>query len=111
MDSGPDRKNGKSGSSILALAIIGSEDCLYLNIARPQGTVSGDKLPIMFFIHGGSHTSGSGTEDTYINQPKLAEKGILVTHNYRLGAFGFLAHPEITEQDKLMYGGSKKVLE
>ncbi|MGC1678346.1 MAG: carboxylesterase/lipase family protein [Candidatus Binataceae bacterium] len=66
----------------------GSEDCLYLNIYTPNP--AGTRLPVMVWIHGGTFISGTGA--TY-NGSKLAAKGnlIVVTINYRLGPFGFLA--------------------
>lgn len=66
----------------------GSEDCLYLNIYTPKP--AGTRLPVMVWIHGGTFISGTGA--TY-NGSKLAAMGnlIVVTINYRLGPFGFLA--------------------
>ncbi|MHB8381792.1 MAG: carboxylesterase/lipase family protein [Candidatus Binataceae bacterium] len=68
--------------------IEGSEDCLYLNIYTPSP--ARERLPVMVWIHGGTFIVGSGA--TY-DASKLAAKGnlIVVTINYRLGAFGFLA--------------------
>lgn len=74
-----------------------SEDCLFLNIWTPARKAS-DNLPVFVFIHGGGYTEGSGAIDTYDGE-ELAKKGIIViTINYRLGALGFLAHPELTEE-------------
>ena len=70
-----------------------SEDCLYLNVWTP-GTR--ERLPVLFWIHGGGFAAGSGAEPRY-NGARLAARGlVVVTVNYRLGAFGFLAHPELT---------------
>jgi para-nitrobenzyl esterase len=71
-----------------------SEDCLTLNIWT--GSCEADaKQPVMVWIHGGGNLGGAGSEDAY-DGTHLAERGVtLVTFNYRLGAFGFLAHPEI----------------
>lgn len=70
-----------------------SEDCLSLNI----WTASLDreaKQPVMLWIHGGGYLGGSGSEDAY-DSAALARRGVtVVTFNYRLGAFGFLAHPD-----------------
>ncbi len=74
-----------------------SEDCLFLNVWTPAKTTS-DNLAVMFFIHGGALTEGSGGIDVY-NGMELAKKGIIVvTINYRLGVLGFLAHPELTAE-------------
>jgi para-nitrobenzyl esterase len=72
-----------------------SEDCLYLNIYTPAKS-PGDRLPVMFFVHGGGLTFSAGT---YYDGEALAKKGIIVvTFNYRLGVFGFLAHPELSKE-------------
>lgn len=66
------------------------EGALTLNIWTPAKT--GEKLPVYVFIHGGAFASGSGSQDTY-ESTNLAKQGIVaVTINYRLNAFGFLAH-------------------
>ena len=76
-----------------------SEDCLHLNVRAPAHATRLDhKLPVMVWIHGGDHTDGSGTEPHY-NSDVLPERGcVLVTINYRLGMFGFLAHPELAAE-------------
>jgi para-nitrobenzyl esterase len=73
--------------------VSGSEDCLYLDIQAPLSHVD-SKLPVMFWIHGGGNTSG--LKDSY-NFSKLVkkEKVIVVSINYRLGAFGWFTHPSI----------------
>ena len=78
---------------------MASEDCLYLNVWTPARSGTTD-LPVLVYFHGGGNTTGSGDELRYDGE-KLAEEGIIVvTPNYRLGVFGFLAHPELTaEQD------------
>lgn len=70
-----------------------AEDCLYLNVTAPVGA---RKRPVMLWIHGGGYVFGSGTQYT---ARKLAVQGdvVVVTANYRLGAFGFFAHPELRE--------------
>ncbi len=74
-----------------------SEDCLNMNIYRPRSTES--KLPVLFWVHGGGLTAGSGSRP--VNQgEELAKQGIVVvSFNYRLGAFGFFAHPELSESN------------
>ena len=73
-----------------------SEDCLALHIIAPE---KGEQpYPVMFWIHGGGHQFGSGG-GPYESQG-LANKGVvLVSINYRLGLYGFLAHPELAEED------------
>ena len=69
-----------------------SEDCLYLNVR--SGNLDGAaKQPVMVWIHGGGHQFGSG-DFSYYQSNGLVEKGVvLVTINYRLGVFGYMAHP------------------
>jgi para-nitrobenzyl esterase len=74
-----------------------SEDCLYVNVWTPAKS-AGDRLPVMVWTYGGGFTGGSGAEGRYDGEA-LAKKGIVVvTYNYRLGMFGFLAHPELTRE-------------
>ena len=74
-----------------------SEDCLYLNVWTPA-PASAAKLPVMVWIHGGGFTSGSGSA-AIMDGSRLAARGvILVTFNYRLGRFGFFAHPALTAE-------------
>jgi para-nitrobenzyl esterase len=71
---------------------IGCEDCLYLNIWAPVSAPN--RLPVMFWIHGGGNTIGHGGQE---NGKILAEKygAIVVSLNYRLGPFGWFAHPAL----------------
>lgn len=74
-----------------------SEDCLYLNVWTPAGSSSA-KLPVYFYLSGGGNTEGSGAVPVYDGEG-LARKGIIVvTINYRVGIFGFFAHPELTAE-------------
>jgi para-nitrobenzyl esterase len=74
-----------------------SEDCLYLNVWTPAK--SGDeKLPVLVYFFGGGFMAGDGSEGRYDGEG-MAKKGIVaVTVNYRLGVFGFFAHPELTKE-------------
>ena len=75
-----------------------SEDCLSLNIWRPENTPATAQLPVMVWIHGGGFSSGTTSVPIYDGAP-LARRGIIVVSvNYRLGVFGFLAHPELTRE-------------
>ena len=74
-----------------------SEDCLYLNVWTPAKSVN-ERLPVMVWIYGGAFVGGMTSIPAYDGAP-LAEKGVvLVSVSYRLGAFGFLAHPELTKE-------------
>lgn len=73
-----------------------TEDCLFLNVQRPAGSRPGDGLPVFFWIHGGGD---NGSSNQYDGSQIVAEgKVIVVTINYRLGVFGFLAHPALTRE-------------
>jgi para-nitrobenzyl esterase len=75
-----------------------SEDCLYLNIWTPVPPGAPERLPVMVWIHGGGFVVGSGAEPRY-DGSRLATRGVVVvTLNHRLGALGFLAHPELTAE-------------
>lgn len=82
-----------------------SEDCLYLNLWVPADQPDGP-LPVMVWIYGGAYTEGAGS--TPHNQGDyLAEQNvILLTFNYRLGAFGFMAHPELTAESPFGASGN-----
>ena len=72
-----------------------SEDCLTLNVFRPFEFE--DPLPVMVWIHGGAFVAGSAG-DALFDGSKLAQAGVIVvTLNYRLGAFGWLAHPALAD--------------
>ena len=84
-----------------------SEDCLYLNVFTGAAN-PGDDLPVMVWFHGGGNTAGHGGPLIF-DGSNLAERGaVIVTANYRLGAFGFLAHPALTSESEQntsgMYG-------
>ncbi|WP_423605629.1 carboxylesterase/lipase family protein [Sphingomonas sp. MS122] len=73
-----------------------AEDCLFLNVWTPK-PVPGAKLPVMVWIHGGGFVAGSGALDV-TDGARLARRGVVVvTFNYRLGRFGFFAHPALGE--------------
>ena len=73
------------------------EDCLYLNVWTPAKT-AGDKLPVMVWIYGGGFFGGETSSPAY-DGTRLAEKGVvLVSVAYRVGVFGFLAHPQLSQE-------------
>ena len=85
-----------------AVAAQSREDCLYLNVWAPVEH-RGETLPVIVFFPGGAYHGGSARglsaiEPAY-DGSKLARRGVIVvTANYRLGMFGFLAHPELTAE-------------
>lgn len=75
-----------------------SEDCQYLNIYTPQEK---GPHPVAIYIHGGTFTGGSSNE-AHIDGTRFAENGIVyVSINYRLGPWGFISHPDLTNEDGL----------
>jgi para-nitrobenzyl esterase len=79
-----------------------SEDCLYLNVYVPATANDNSRLPVMFWIHGGGYIAGAGSEPRYTNSTLVARGVVLVTINYRLGVFGFLASEGLAKES----GGS-----
>lgn len=77
--------------------VVGSEDCLTLNVFAPAGAPR-RPLPVMFWIHGGGQMYGTGAEFDASNLAARAEV-VVVTINYRLGPFGWFHHPAITRAD------------
>ena len=75
-----------------------SEDCLYLNVYRPVGAKRGARLPVMVWIHGGGYAGGAASEPRHWGAALPKDGVVLVTVNYRLGLFGFLASPELTRE-------------
>lgn len=74
-----------------------SEDCLYLNVWTPARS-SHARLPVMVWIFGGAYTEGSGSSPHDAGDHLAAKGVVVVSVNYRLGALGFLAHPELTAE-------------
>lgn len=73
-----------------------SEDCLYLNIWAPASLPRGETAPVVLWLYGGGLSIGSASMPNYGGE-NLAKKGVVyITAGYRVGAFGFLAHPELT---------------
>lgn len=88
--------------------IRSDEDCLSLNIwTRNVGRTA---APVMVWIHGGSNIGGTGAYPPF--GPSLAAKGIVfVSFNYRLGALGFIAHPELTDESSHHSSGNYGILD
>jgi para-nitrobenzyl esterase len=85
-----------------------SEDCLYLNIWAP---VKSGKLPVLVYFYGGGFVAGDGSEPRY-EGASMARKGVVaLTINYRLGVFGFFAHPELTKESPHYASGNYGLLD
>jgi len=87
-----------------------SEDCLYLNVWTPAKSAK-EKLPVLVYFFGGGFVAGDGSESRYDGE-SMASKGIVaITINYRLGVFGFMAHPELTAESPHHSSGNYGLLD
>jgi para-nitrobenzyl esterase len=87
-----------------------SEDCLYLNVWTPAAS-AGERLPVLVWIHAGAGIMGSAARPLY-DGAALAKKGVVVVSaNYRLGIFGWFAHPELTEESEHRSSGNYGALD
>lgn len=87
-----------------------SEDCLYLNVWTPADATGRD-LPVMVWVYGGGFQFGSSANPVY-DGTELARRGVIVvTFNYRVGIFGFLAHPELTAASSRHVSGNYGLLD
>ncbi|MBT2422480.1 carboxylesterase family protein [Streptomyces sp. ISL-22] len=80
-----------------------SEDCLYLDVYRPRHARPGDRLPVLFWIHGGGYSQGTGTQFGGRTMADLTDS-VVVSINYRLGQLGYLAATELTRDNALNSG-------
>jgi para-nitrobenzyl esterase len=113
------RKADKFGPRAMQRAIFGdmgfrsngmSEDCLYLNVWTPAKSAN-EKLPVLVYFYGGGFVAGDGSEGRYDGE-SMAQKGIVsLTVNYRLGLFGFMAHPELTKESGKNASGNYGLLD
>jgi para-nitrobenzyl esterase len=87
-----------------------SEDCLTLNVWTPAKSAF-DRLPVMVWIHGGGFQAGAGAEPRHDGEAFARKNVVLVTVNYRLGVFGFLAHPELTRESGRNASGNYGMLD
>src|SRR5437868_2199486 len=102
---------GQPFSDIDPFAAGVSEDCLYLNVWTSAVDQSAPKRPVMVWIHGGGFFAGFGGEERH-NGARLAQKGaVVVTINYRLGAFGFLAHSALAAESPRHAAGNYGLLD
>ena len=112
------RKADKFGARCMQRNVFGdmnfrangmSEDCLFLNVWT--SAKSGQKLPVLVYFYGGGFIAGDGSEPRYDGE-SMATKGIVaVTVNYRLGVFGFMAHPELSKESPNKASGNYGLLD
>ncbi|MCR4734149.1 MAG: carboxylesterase family protein [Treponema sp.] len=88
-----------------------SEDCLYLNIWRPEGTKAEDKLPVLVYVHGGSLMTGSSWFESYDGENLCKEGIIVVTIAYRTGVFGYFALEELEKESPFASTGNYGLLD
>jgi para-nitrobenzyl esterase len=87
-----------------------SEDCLYLNVWTPAKSAS-ERLPVLVYFYGGGFMAGDGSEPRY-DGAAMARRGMVtLTVNYRLGVFGFFAHPELTKESPQRASGNQGYLD
>jgi para-nitrobenzyl esterase len=79
-------------------AVTGKEDCLFLNVITPEWPAQQMPLPVMLWLHGGANAGGSASGALYKDGTLIRHGILLVTVNYRLSVFGFLAHPGLTRE-------------
>jgi para-nitrobenzyl esterase len=113
------RKAQQFGPRAMQTAVFGdmgfrsngmSEDCLYLNVWAPA-LKGKESLPVLVYFYGGGFVAGDGSEARYDGE-SMAQKGIVaLTVNYRLGAFGFMAHPELSGESAQKASGNYGLLD
>jgi len=89
---------------------VGSENCLTLNIWRPDSEERG--LPVLVFVHGGANVAGYSADPVYDGtRLAVAAGAVVVTLNYRLGIFGWFADPVLQGPDPLGNSGNFGILD
>ena len=88
-----------------------SEDCLYLNVRSANLKVGAVKQPVMVWIHGGAHHFGSSDFSYYQSNGLVKQGVVLVTINYRLGAFGYMSHPALSADNPRGVSGNYGTLD
>ena len=110
MDFGPRPMQGRIFSDMVFHDNGPSEDCLYLNLWMPEHHAPG-KLPVMVWIYGGGFAAGA-TSEARQDGGNLSKKGVIVvSFGYRLGAFGFFALPELTQESEHQASGNYGLLD
>lgn len=94
---GPDCLQSPFPGDAAPLGEASAEDCLYLNVWRPAEAVK-TKLPVMVWIYGGGFVNGGSSPSIYDGSAFARSGVVLVSFNYRLGRFGFFAHPALTRE-------------
>src|ERR1039457_2485341 len=107
---GPRCMQGMANPAVANPAPAMSEDCLYLNVWTPAKS-AGNRVPVLVWIYGGGFGAGSTSEPNYSGE-RLARKGVvLVSIAYRVGALGFLAHQELSAENRNHASGNYGLLD
>jgi carboxylesterase type B len=108
---GPSCIQGEAPDHPGSLAGSQSEDCRYLNVWTPAKNAA-DRLPVMVWIHGGGFISGSGSLPARFGENLSGRQHVVVvSFNYRLGVFGFLAHPALSAESPHGVSGNYGLLD
>jgi para-nitrobenzyl esterase len=94
---GPDCMQVPFPGDAAPLGVTPAEDCLYLNVWTPA-RFAGRKLPVMVWIYGGGFVNGGSSPPVYDGSAFARDGVVLVSFNYRLGSFGFFAHPALSAE-------------
>jgi para-nitrobenzyl esterase len=109
MEPGPDAIQPDAGWNH-AMVLNSSEDCLYLNVIAPYWPAT-RRLPVVVFIHGGGNFAGGGWEHLISGSTLQLRGVVLVTITYRLGIFGFFAHPGLSRESPQHASGNYAILD
>ncbi|WP_296945198.1 carboxylesterase/lipase family protein [uncultured Massilia sp.] len=85
-------------SDAAPLGTAPAEDCLFVNVWKPARARAGGKLPVIVWIYGGGFVNGGSSPPTYSGAALAKQGAVVVSFNYRLGRFGFFAHPQLTRE-------------
>jgi para-nitrobenzyl esterase len=94
---GPQAMQRRIYSDMMFRSAGTSEDCLYLNVWTPAKSAN-EKLPVLVYFYGGGFSAGDGSEYRYDGESLAKRRIVTITINYRLGIFGFMAHPDLTNE-------------
>ncbi|WP_156457829.1 carboxylesterase/lipase family protein [Sphingomonas sp. Leaf412] len=92
-------------SDAAPLGTTPAEDCLFVNVWRPAGVKAGARLPVVVWIYGGGFVNGGASPAVYDGAAFATAGTVFVSFNYRLGRFGFFAHPALAAEGRVANWG------
>jgi para-nitrobenzyl esterase len=99
-DYGPDCMQQPFPGDAAPLGVKPAEDCLYMNVWAPESAAKGKtKLPVMVWIYGGGFVNGGSSPTVYAGDRFARDGVVMISFNYRVGRFGFFAHPALTAEN------------